>query len=337
VLAKRKKSALTIISTLLFSTIAVTMSVNFAGADPVPIQPDTSILIGVDGSVNGTDRILREGNVYRFTENVLNNITISKSDIIIDEAGFTLQGKGNAYGFWIRQESNITIKNLQIENFAYGIWAMECQNIIITGNTITSNHVGIELSCLAPSNDSISGNTIKSNYSGIIIASNSSTFVAGNRIEANYYGLGIIGTAQNSRIYHNSFINNTYQVSFHPYLTSVFRSSLGLVAWDDGSRRNYWSDYQSVDDNNDGIGDSAYVIKSDYPEVPDCRDRFPLIAASSILVEVPDYSPLDESQYGNYVNEPFYVYLIGAVVAVGAGVVVFALIVYKKKKSTVSQ
>jgi parallel beta-helix repeat protein len=335
VLAKRKKSALTIISTLLFSTIAVTMSVNFAGADPVPIQPDTSILIGVDGSVNGTDRILREGNVYRFTENVLNNITISKSDIIIDEAGFTLQGKGNAYGFWIRQESNITIKNLQIENFAYGIWAMDCQNIVITGNTITSNHVGIELSCLASSNDSISGNTIKTNYSGIILASNSSTFVAGNRIEANYYGLGIIGTAQNSRIYHNSFINNTNQASFHPYLTSVFHSSLGLVAWDDSSRGNYWSDYQGVDDNKDGIGDSAYVIKSDYPEVPDCRDRFPLIAASSVLVEAPDYSPLDESQYGNYVNEPFYVYLIGAVVAVGVGLVVFAIIVYNKKKSTV--
>lgn len=148
VLSKRKKLALTMILTLLFSAIAVTMFVDFAGADPIPIQPDTSILIGVDGSVNGTDRILREGNVYRFTENILNNITISKSDIIIDGSGFTLQGKGDAFGFWIRQESNITIKKLQIENFAYGIWARDCQNIVITGNTITNNHVGIELSCL---------------------------------------------------------------------------------------------------------------------------------------------------------------------------------------------
>jgi nitrous oxidase accessory protein NosD len=336
VLAKSRKLALTILLTLLFLAIAA-MFDNFAVANPSPVQPDTSILIGVDGSVNGTDRILREGNVYRFTGNILNNITISKSDIIIDGAGFTLQGKGDAYGFWIRGESNITIKNLKIENFTYGIWAWDCQNIVITRNTIASNHVGIELSCLAPSNDSISGNTIKSNDSGIIIASNSSTFIAGNRIEANNYGLGITGTAQNSRIYHNSFINNTFQVSFHPYLTSIFEGRvLGLVAWDDGYRGNYWSDFQGVDDNTDGIGDSAYVIKSDYPEVGDCRDRFPLITPSAVMVEAPDYSPLDESQYDNCVNESFYFYLLGAVVAVGAGLAVFALVLYKKKKSTVN-
>jgi nitrous oxidase accessory protein NosD len=326
----KRKLALVIILTLLFSAIAVTMFADFVGADPIPVQPDTSILIGVDGSVNGTDRILREGNVYRFTGNVLNNVTISRSDIIIDGAGFTLQGKGSASGFWIREESNITIKDLQIDNFAYGIWAWDCQNIVITGNTITSNHVGIELSCLEPSNDSISGNTIKTNYSGIIIASNSSTFIAGNRIETNNYGLGITGTAQNNRIYHNSFINNTHQISFHPYLTSIFEDrALGLVAWDDCSRGNYWSDYQSVDDNNDGIGDSAYVIKSDYPGVPDCRDRFPLITPPTVLVEAPNYSPLDESQYGNYVNESFYFYLLVAVAAItGAGLLLFL----KKRK-----
>ena len=338
VLVRSRKVALTILLALLFSAMSGTMLVDIACANPLPVQPDTSILIGADGSVNGTDQILRESNVYRFTGNVVNNVTISKSDIIIDGAGFTLQGKGDAYGFYIREESNITIKNLQIENFAYGIWAWDCQNVVITGNTIINNHVGIELSCLAPSNDSVSGNTIKSNYSGIIIASNSSTFIAGNRIEANNYGVGITGTAQNSRIYHNSFIGNTFQVSFHPYLTSVFEGRvLGLVAWDDGYRGNYWSDVESVDKNNDGVSDSAYVIKSDYAGVADCRDRFPLITPLTVLVEAPDYSPLDESQYGNYVNESFYFYLLGAVVAVGAGLAVLALVVYKKKKSTGNQ
>jgi parallel beta-helix repeat protein len=336
VLVRSRKLALTIILTLV-SSATVAMFVSFAGANPLPVQPDTSILIGIDGSVNGTDRILREGNVYRFTGNVVNNVTISRSDIIIDGAGFTLQGKGDAYGFYIREESNITIKNLQIENFSYGIWAWKCQNIVITGNMITSNHVGIELSCLAPSNDSVSGNTIKSNHSGIIIASNSSTFIAGNRIEGNNYGLGVTGTAQNSRIYHNSFINNTFQVSFHPYLTSIFEGRvLGLVAWDDGHRGNYWSDFQGVDDDNNGVAGSAYVIKSDYAGVADCRDRFPLMTPLTVLVETPDYSPLDESQYSNNVNESFYFYLLGAAVAVGAGVAVLALAVYKTKKPKIN-
>jgi hypothetical protein len=75
----------------------------------------------------------------------------------------------------------------------------------------------------------------------------------------------------NNTIYHNNFINNTYQV-FSSGLTNV---------WDDGypSGGNYWSDYVDVDvksgpgqdsAGSDGVGDTQYVI------YPNNRDRYPL-------------------------------------------------------------
>jgi nitrous oxidase accessory protein NosD len=70
--------------------------------------------------------------------------------------------------------------------------------------------------------------------------------------------------------FHNTLINNTVR---------VYRTLGDANTWDDGypSGGNYWGDYEGVDANGDGIGDTPYVI--DGSNV----DRFPLMAPISVL------------------------------------------------------
>jgi len=118
----------------------------------------------------------------------------------------------------------------------------------IIGNTIVSNgdssSVGVYLHTTY--GNTVAYNTIMNNDGGISLE----------------YSYGFYGAAEN-RIHHNNFINNTQSVA------GTYQSY--DVMWDDGSEGNYWSDYNGVDADGDGIGDSVYVIDVNN------RDNYPLV------------------------------------------------------------
>ena len=53
---------------------------------------DPTVYIQADGSVQGTDNITRNGDVYIFNGDAIGSLFVAKSNIIIDGAGYTLQG-----------------------------------------------------------------------------------------------------------------------------------------------------------------------------------------------------------------------------------------------------
>jgi len=114
------------------------------------VGASVSIYIRADGSVEGTDRIQRDGDVYTFTGYIYGGIMVQADSIVIDGAGHTLSGLGDEAGITFAR-SNVTIKNIQIKDFKWGIidglpvlddLISDCD---ISGNTIRNTERGIQL------------------------------------------------------------------------------------------------------------------------------------------------------------------------------------------------
>lgn len=139
-------------------------SAGFVSANFTPVLPSDNIIIEADGSVVGTDKIMRNGDIYTFVGNVSGTKTVQgnvqgnlscalavyRSNIIINGAGFTLQGNGltgidisngvcqkpSEHELW-----NVTIKNLRITNCSIGIRCEFGGNHTFFGNYISNDFV----------------------------------------------------------------------------------------------------------------------------------------------------------------------------------------------------
>jgi nitrous oxidase accessory protein NosD len=242
-----------------------------ANAETVPPR----ISIGSDGNLDpATTPIQRDGNVYTFTGDVYAQIVVDRDNIVIDGAGYALQGNYNGtrtdtweVGQGPNQEYNesqvpwtigidlanknihqLTVRNLNIKNFYIGMYIWTTNNTI-TACSVTDNIVGILLS-----GDT---NTITKNY------------IANNE-EGIFFGVNTPGNLPlNIVMTHNSFVNN--KVQFSGCFCENFNTTEPMHTWDDGKEGNYWSDYNGTDGNGDGVGDTPYVI-----DVQN-RDQFPLM------------------------------------------------------------
>ncbi|MBE0511416.1 right-handed parallel beta-helix repeat-containing protein [Candidatus Bathyarchaeota archaeon] len=234
------------------------------------VEASGSIHIRADGSVEGTDKIHRDGNVYVFTGKISIDygdygIEVDRDNIVIDGAGFTLLGTA-AYisrGIDLSGRSNVTIKNMEIRSFMDGIYLVPSSNNTITRNNITAN-----------TDSGIWTAGVSNNITGNYIANNE---------------IGILFHGSHDLIYHNNFINNTKQVEDICWSNPWLPSSANIL--DDGypSGGNYWSDYEDrypnateLDDS--GIWDTPYIIDANN------QDRYPLMSPV-VIPEFPDTTP----------------------------------------------
>ncbi|MEF8849030.1 MAG: PKD domain-containing protein [Candidatus Thermoplasmatota archaeon] len=134
--------------------------------------------------------------------------------------------------------SNCEITNNYIENSANGIYLVKSNSNNIENNNIKNNNVGIYFSY--SDNNVLKSNIIKDN---------------------NANGVSLSSTSANNILYLNDFANN---------IQSNARDLSSSNQWSYQSQGNYWDDYNGYDTNNDGIGDSPYVIDSD------SQDNYPL-------------------------------------------------------------
>ena len=286
------------------------LSLSLVNTQPVKPQSSGTVYIRADGSVEGTDKIQRDGNVYTFTENIYDEIVVERDNIVVDGAGYTVQGTGADdsppwyRGIDLSHRSNVMIKNTRISRFHYGIHLDESlnNNIIgnyitnnsnialysssnnnVTGNYITNNN-GNGIYFVDSSKNTISGNNITNNNIGIFLYMGSSkNTIYGNNITNNYNGIYLC-EASNNIIYHNNFINNMYHV--YDVIMEFIFGTRSVNIWDDDypSGGNYWSDYTGEDANGDGIGDTPYVIYEKN------QDNYPLMEPV-IIPEFPDTTP----------------------------------------------
>ncbi len=202
-----------------------------------PVKASGTIYIRVDGSVEpDTAPISSVDNVtYIFTGNIYDSIAVEKDNIVLDGAGYTVQGIGVEFstGIDLSGRSNITVKNTQVTQFGHGIYLSYSSNNTLFGNNITNNNKGVYLSYSSnnsvyennirandkwegvylghSSNNTLSRNNITNNYRGFLLSWSSSNIISGNSITNNYYGVELYCSSNNS-LSGNVMNNNTYNL-----------------------------------------------------------------------------------------------------------------------------
>jgi parallel beta-helix repeat protein len=261
----------------------------FASAKAQPPLP--TIYIRQDGSIDPpTAPIRRDGDIYTFTEDAFARVSVQRSNIVIDGAGYTLRGpyNGTATDIWIIGQgpdqstnetlvpwvigidlggadvSGLTIRNLNVKNFSIGMYLWTENNIVI-GNHVSDNIVGILLSGC---NNDITRNYIGQNAVGI------------------FFGVNTPGDEPiNITLTHNSFVDN--DVHFSGCFCQGYNTTEPMHTWDDGGKGNFWSDYNGTDTDGDGVGDTPYVI-----DVQN-QDRYPLMQSLAIQPTAPPKMPVE--------------------------------------------
>jgi parallel beta-helix repeat protein len=241
---------------------------------------DSPVFIRADGSVEGTELIRQDGNVYTMIAYFFSrSIIVQKSDIILDGNGavFTLP-PGGGTNIRLTQVNNVTIKNMVIRDGYIGISIENCTHVILSGNNITITddpgffYIAAAIRLENGGFHSIVNNTIANSRVGIWIT------------ESCYY----------NRIYHNNFINNKYHVFGN-------EEAISTAWWDNGylSGGNYWDNYDGIDlysgiyqneTGSDKIGDTPYFyINYDDENKTLFIDNYPLIEPVPVIPEFPSW------------------------------------------------
>jgi parallel beta-helix repeat protein len=242
-----------------------------------------AIYIRADGSVDppNTNLSTLDCVTYSFSGDVDMPIIVQRDHIIINGAGFTLQGNGSGNGIALSERVNVTIENLNINGFEFGIYLASSSGNFIVQNNITANTcAGIRLS--------------QACWNGIYK----------NNIVGNHqYGIKLIASMGN-HIFHNSFLDNAQQAG---------SSCPSMNIWDTGYPLGgkYWNNHDSADEFRgayqnisgiDGICDLKYFINEE--EV----DNYPLMGPFSPHImaglNVPVFPDSDVSLVFNNVTDP---------------------------------
>ncbi len=215
-----------------------------------------NIYVRVDGSVDPPDApIITFDNVtYTLTDdiNINGSIIIERDDIVVDGAGFTVQGNGSrsSTGIDLFRRNNVTIINMEIREFnLFGVDIARSSNISILMNNITSNPCGIYLD--HSSHCYISGNIIVNNWGidswysnnitiyrnniraparGISTLSSESHIILGNNITTCSTGIHMFGSgftdSEPNAIIGNYIADNGRGIREHSRRTNIFGNNI---------------------------------------------------------------------------------------------------------------
>jgi parallel beta-helix repeat protein len=242
----------------------------------------------------------RVGSVVEVTSNnvVFNGFSVKNSSLETgtSHAGIKISGANgcsiadnfvmeNRFGIFAFSQGTGIQDNVVIDN-NQGVVLYSSFSMTIEKNNVSRNTVGISL---AYCHDNIVlGNDVKNSSAGghgIIISSDSfNNSVVSNEIFNNYHGMWLSNSHNNS-ILRNTMINNSllgielaessdnilFKNNFVGNPKHFVIDDFSVNLWDDSCEGNYWDNYNGTDSDDDGVGETAYIINQNN------TDRHPLI------------------------------------------------------------
>jgi parallel beta-helix repeat protein len=233
--------------------------------------------------INSTGVVVQNNNFTKVSTGIMldssSNCRIIQNNFVSSIAVSSFQSNGHS-----ESQNNFISKNTIYNAYSFGIQLRDISSIV-TDNLFVNSWNSVQ----AGVNATIARNTFINGSCAIRV--NSYNQVYDNSI-SNLYDEGITLSGFNSSIYrntitncsnaimihgpnsqiggntiwHNDFVNNTQL--FTLYYTWTFPTN---NYWDNGKEGNYWSSYNGLDSNGDGIGDSPYFLAAN------CTDNYPLM------------------------------------------------------------
>lgn len=250
-----------------------------------------------------TNNTIRDNSMLTFMNVILDSS--SKNQI----TGNNITGQDTGYGYGVQVNSgsskNTILGNsftdtgigVRVEGGDYNLISENCfirggtsvlvrsDYNIISKNTMVDGRGGISVTGSGSHNTIFGNNIIGKSKCGIKLYWGSS-----NTFYENYVANCSVGVklgfdreypdrkVEDNVFYHNSFVNNTQDVSIGFVPDSNF--------WRKGEKGNYWSNYSGIDSDGDGVGDTAYIINENN------IDYFPLMEPlEAPELELPDTVP----------------------------------------------
>lgn len=152
-------------------------------------------------------------------------------------------------------ENNVTGNILRSIGLSSAIQLNFANRNLINNNYIESCVEGIQIWQNSNNNTIIENTIINCKDTAINFQYSNDNILIGNNISRSGLGTSIYGSNRNT-ITKNNYLHNVVQFGANEsyYLSFGYNRSVSSID------RNFWSDYNGADANNDGIGDTPYVI-----------------------------------------------------------------------------
>lgn len=189
------------------------------------------------------------------------HVWMNKSVSLIGENKQTTIIDGSRAGTVIQvTASNARISGLTIQNGKTGMSFFSNLNTI-DGNSITNNHVGLEL--FNSNHNDIKGNNITIGYDGIVLFNSSNNNMSKNNIDFNVDGISLYSSSNYNNVDENGITNNLYGVSLYSSsnYNNVDKNSITKNTY--GLKLDY-SWYNSIKENNLTDNKNCITLRSSW-------------------------------------------------------------------------
>jgi parallel beta-helix repeat protein len=207
----------TVSGIMLFLLLVSTLTVAF-NIKPVKAEGGT-IYIRADGSIDPPTAPISTVDLitYIFRGNIYDEIVIERDNIIVDGAGYTVQGAGAGIGIYLYGRYNVTLRNMKVTKFSYGVRLdYTNSNVLFNVNVTNNDWVGIYL--YYSNNNLIFGSAMYYNgYCGVKLENSHNNNVSKNAALYNGEGISLV-CSENNTVYSNgASFNEAAGISLYYY------------------------------------------------------------------------------------------------------------------------